>query len=158
MMAPYLKRKGRPLRWMTKRRWKRLSGREGGIMSTVEINNTHLDMRVEADEKVAANHKSVEDLFDKLKQWGAMAELKEAVLERAEGNPLLYSYKIEKKDGRQSLVTFLFEDQADTDPLMAIDVDPAWKISEMEAGSVVRAAFLDIRQRFGLVLMEVEWA
>lgn len=126
-------------------------------MSRVEIINTEISMVIETELHADAEDIRVMDLFLKLKEWGTQAALAEINLTRDLGDPNLYSYLVEKKDLRQVLVTYLFADDQDTDPMLGIDVSPAWLASEMAFGGLVRIAMIAVRVRFGIVSMEVEY-
>ncbi len=126
-------------------------------MSRVEIINTEISMVIETELDADAEDKRVIDLFLKLKDWGNQAGLAQINLTQDVGDPNLYSYLVEKKDARQVLVTYRFADAQHTDPMMEIDLSPAWLASEMALGALVRIAMIGLRVHFGLVSMEVEY-
>lgn len=124
----------------------------------VEIINTEISVIVETEIQVDAEHRLMLNLFLKLKEWGTRAALAEITLSQDAMNPRLYSYKIEKKDGRICVATYLFADAQDNDPSMEIDLSPAWLASEMVFGGMVRAAIIAMRVQSGLISLNVEYS
>ncbi len=122
----------------------------------IEIKDTVLDLRIETDEQLRAHKPLVIDLYQTIESWLGMVDIVAIELTQDAINPLLYAYRVEHDDGREFSETWMFSAAKDVDPMVTLDVEPAWRLSGYDFNRAVRDRILAIRSLVGLINFEME--
>jgi len=120
------------------------------MSSQIIINDTLLEMTLRTRDKLNADAKPIGLLYQSLRKWDGLGEIKEITFRPDVGNPNLFHYQIENELGDMIHTTFLMASETDTDPMLTISIDPAWKMSVVAFGGAVRKQLLEIRALFGI--------
>ena len=117
---------------------------------TIEIKNTLLEMRLQVVEAMNADAKPILLLYQALQEWEALGQIKEITLSPDPGDPNLYHFRVEKKDGLVCDQTWLVASDEDTDPFITINLSPAWQLSVMAFGGAIRKQLIEVRALVGI--------
>lgn len=118
---------------------------------TLKKSNDTFEMILVTDDHIAINDKKILALVDTLLQWGPMGDIKDLTLTRIGGDPNEYDYNVENKSGNHIVTTLVFQDQADTNPMITIVVQPAWLLSILGFGGSPRQQLFEIRAGCGII-------
>ena len=106
------------------------------------IQDQLLDLNLETEDGINQDSTAILRLYDALRNWEALGNIAEITLQQDGGNPLLYSYTVERKNTDEILSTWVLADEEDTDPMVTIICTPAWSAEVLEAGDLIRRTSL----------------
>jgi hypothetical protein len=125
---------------------------------TVEIKNTAIDMTLVTDGWIGATDQAVLSLHQALLEWGEIGEMKDIAFTRDVGNPLLFTWRAERKNLTILDSTFLFDDEVDLDPDLTISLVQGWPLSVIQKGNGARTQLIQIRALVDIVSLHVTFA
>ena len=125
----------------------------------IEINNTIMDLKITTVESINADAPLILSIYQSLKRFGVAAMLKELDFDQDVGDPNLYAYRVERKNGMVFDATLAFTTDDDLDPLATIALSVAWRKSMWEpAFRPLADQLVDLRALVGLITLTVVFA
>ena len=121
----------------------------------VKIDNTFLDMDLVPVNEINDDDERIRSLYQLLKTWSNMGDMKDITFVQDVGDPLLYAWRAERKNGRVLNATLLFDSDTDLDPDLTIDLPQPWPLSVIRNGEPTREQLIAIRAGVGIVSFSV---
>ena len=126
---------------------------------TVKIHNTIMEMTLLTVESINADAPLILSIYQSLKDFGNAAMLKEINFDQDVGDPELYTYRLERKNGMMFSATLRFTAEDDIDPLATINLSMAWRKSMWEpAFRPLADQLVDLRALVGITSLTVVYA
>lgn len=123
-------------------------------MAKIEVSNgPGYSLELESESQVDMGSAEFQRLVLELNRVARLADYTRLEFGRDGRDPLLYSYVIEARDGREWRQTMRFDRL--TDPLTTFDVSDEWRRSEFNENYPLRQAIIELNARYKIIKLEV---